>query len=575
MRTPAHVFVLVCLIGACAAPAAVQPGPSQPASAPAAVEPDPVARVLREAARDEQVVALLRELCADHAPRLTGSRAADEACEWTRAKFESWGLEARLETWGMAPARFDRGPSHGRILGAQPVDLDFLTPSWTVGTQGVVGGRAVLEPKDEAELAVRTASYGAQPFRGAWIVKTGERLDGKWSRSLEALYDEQGAAGVLRAGAKSGLLLMAGDMEARNRGKRPAVRVRHDQHEAMVARLRAGEALELEFRIDNRFEDGPAPCSNVVADIKGVEFPDEYVLVQGHLDTWDGAQGAQDNGTGVATTMEAARLVMQSGIRPRRTIRFVLYTGEEQGLFGSQGYVRDHADELERISVVLNHDGGGTHLAGLDSTWAMRADMDALAARLAGLDPARPFSIREVDGLRNSGDSDHAPFVGAGVPAFFWQQSEEGYERVHHTQHDTFENTPLDDVRHSAKVVAAAAVHFAMLDHRLDRTDMKAPPRRTMGVRLGDACELERVEADSRAGKAGLKQGDKLLSVDGIPVAERGEVSDLVQRLGARQVFAVQRGDQRVEAVLDWSDDPDEPARAERTERRARRGAGP
>jgi predicted metalloprotease with PDZ domain len=161
--------------------------------------------------------------------------------------------------------------------------------------------------------------------------------------------------------------------------------------------------------------------------------------------------------------------------------------------------------------------------------------------------------------------------VAAGVPAFFWQQSEKGYERVHHTQHDTFENTPLDDVRHSAKVVAAAAVHFAMLDHRLDRTDMKAPPRRTMGVRLGDACELERVESDSRAGKAGLKQGDKVLSIDGTPVASRGEVTELVQRQGARQVFVVQRGAERIEAVLDWSDDPDEVQRAERAKRRAER----
>lgn len=528
---------------------------------------DDFARALAFARADDRTIELLKILCEEHAPRLTGSRKADAACEWARAQFESFGLEARLETWGMAAARFDRGPSFGRVLGDEPLELDFMTASWTVGTQGARRGPARLEPRDQAELD----AVGEEALRGAWLVRVDERLDAAWRKRLDELHDRVQPLGLLRAGAKSGLLVMSGDFRAQSRGKRPTVRVRFDQHEELVRRLRAGARVELEFQIDNRFEDGPVPCSNVVADLVGSEFPDEYVIVQGHLDTWDGAQGAQDNGTGVATTMEAARVLAQSGVRPRRTIRFVLYTGEEQGLYGSQGYVRDHADELARTSIVLNHDGGGTFLAGLDATYAMLPDMQPLAERLRGLDARRPFELREVEALRNSGDSDHAPFVGAGVPAFFWKQSERDYTFVHHTQNDTFANVPLDEVRHSSKVVMLAALHFANLDRLLDRTDMEPLPRRMLGVRLGEDATIERVEKDGRGAAAGLLVGDRVVELDGAKVADRADLVEKLQGGGARKSCVALRGEARLELVLDWSADSDERRRAERAARRAER----
>jgi hypothetical protein len=573
LATVLSSIVLLCV--ACQAPGPMV-RPHAPDAVPATVveearpaQPvgDEFERVLALARADDRTIELLKTLCEEHAPRLTGSRKADAACEWARAQFESWGLEARLETWGMAAARFDRGPSFGRVLGDEPIELDFMTAAWTVGTEGVQRGPARIEPRDQAELD----ALGAEALRGAWMVRVDERMDAAWRKRLDALYDEHAPRGLLRAGAKSGLLVMSGDFRAQSRGKRPAVRVRFDQHEELVRRLRAGRPVELEFLIDNRFEDGPVPCANVVADLVGAEFPDEYVIVQGHLDTWDGAQGAQDNGTGVATTMEAARVLARSGVRPRRTIRFVLYTGEEQGLFGAQGYVRDHADELLRTSIVLNHDGGGTFLAGLDATPAMLADMEPLAERLRALDPLRPFELREVDGLRNSGDSDHAPFVAAGVPAFFWKQSARDYTYVHHTQNDIFANAPLDEVRHSSKVVLLAALHFANLDRLLDRTDMEPLPRRMLGARLGEDATIERVEKDGRGAAAGLAVGDRVVELDGARVADRADFVEKLQQGGARKQCVALRGGTRLELVLDWSGDPDEARRAERAARRAER----
>ena len=110
---------------------------------------------------------------------------------------------------------------------------------------------------------------------------------------------------------------------------------------------------------------------NVIADIPGTEKPDEIVIVGGHIDSWDGATGTTDNGTGVATTLEAARLLMAAGAKPRRTIRFMLWSGEEQGLLGSVAWIKDHAAELDNISAVLVHDGGTNYVSGIQATAAM------------------------------------------------------------------------------------------------------------------------------------------------------------------------------------------------------------
>ena len=121
-----------------------------------------------------------------------------------------------------------------------------------------------------------------------------------------------------------------------------------------------------EFNIDNRWIKGPIEVHNVVAELKGSEFPDEIVVVGGHLDSWNspGSQGASDNGTGSCSTLEAARLLIKSGVKPKRTIRFILFTGEEQGLLGSTDYVKQHEAELPKISACIVDDGGSNYQSG-------------------------------------------------------------------------------------------------------------------------------------------------------------------------------------------------------------------
>ena len=156
----------------------------------------------------------------------------------------------------------------------------------------------------------------------------------------------------------------------------PTITLLRKQYDEITGWLKAGKAVTLEFDIRNHFKKGPIKLYNVIADIPGTEKPDEYVIVGGHIDSWDGATGTTDNGTGVATTLEAARILMKSGVRPKRTIRFMLWSGEEQGLLGSAAYVKSHKDLMSRISAVLVHDGGTNYLSGIGATETMLADFE-------------------------------------------------------------------------------------------------------------------------------------------------------------------------------------------------------
>lgn len=533
-------------------------GPAAKADA-AAIE-----RVLALAKSDNRVMDHLRTLTQEIGPRLTGSNHFNHAAQWCQAQFESWGLAAHLEKWGEFPAGFDRGPSHGRMVAPATMDLTFITNAWSVGTQGAVRGAALLEPAKAEEI-----DAALDHLAGAWILRSRDRIDSKLRNRFNKLCEQAGVAGFVSSGGKSGLLGMFGNQRVDLDKLKQEVEIRllHEHYDALLERLKKGEKVELEFDVQNEFTPGPVPCYNVVADLEGQEFPHEYVIVGGHLDSWDGAEGAQDNGTGVATTLEAARLIAASGAKPRRTIRFLLFGGEEQGLLGSNRYVKDHADLLAKTSVAFIHDGGANHLTGVRPTYAMLDDFERVFAPLKDFDPARPFEVTEADGLVNSGDSDHAPFIAAGVPGFFWEQSEEGYDRVHHTQYDTLETVDPAEEKHSACVVAVAALGFANLDHLVDRTDTKPVEPRHMGINL-DNLTVASISKGGKASDAGWKEGDVIASVDGVKVESRGDVTRLLQKDGPLKTVRLKRGEEVIDSVLDYSADPAEKERRERSVRR-------
>jgi len=331
------------------------------------------------------------------------------------------------------------------------------------------------------------------------------------------------------------------------------------------------EPVELEFDLDHKFTEGPIPCYNVVATLEGSEFPDEFVFVQAHIDSWDEAEGTCDNGTGTSTTLEAARILTSLGVKPRRSIRFLLYSGEEQGLFGSAGYVRDHPELHSKISIVLNHDNGTNFLRGIDATAAMRPQFERVFAPVMALNEEFPFTILDVETVSGS-SSDHAPYIDAGIPAFHWDQNEEGYRFIHHTQNDVFSAAIPEQQRHSATVVSLSAWGFANEDELVDRTDMKAPSKRKMGVYLDD-LNIRRVLEGTAAAAAGWEAGDVIVSVNGEEMGSRRELNVALQLGDSKVAVNLKRGDEIIETVLDYSDDPEEEARARWRERQAKRDA--
>jgi hypothetical protein len=523
-----------------------------------------LARIVELGQTDNRAAAELQTLCKTIGPRLTGTEKFDRAARWAVDQFKSFRLDAHLEQWGEFPAAFRRGYASGGMVAPQGIDYDFTTSAWSPGTKGPARGPAILEPKTEEDLQA-----AKDHFAGAWIVYADPAPSAKIRREIREACEAAGALGFIRPGSKNGRLHMGGTQGVDLEKAKPQVQIQLQQlqYADLVTRLQNKEAVELEFDVANVLSPGPVPCTNVVADLAGTEHKDEFVVVGGHLDSWDAAEGAQDNGTGSATTIEAARLIAAAGGKPRRTIRFVLFGGEEQGLLGSAGYVKAHAEEMAKTSLALIHDGGGTAAVGLNATYAMLDDFRRVFAPVEDLDPTYPFRVEESAGLENSGDSDHASFLQAGVPGFFWKQSEKGYERVHHTQFDVYEAVDLRQVEHTALVVAASAWGFAELDHLLDRTDMKPATRRRMRVSL-DGATVGSVEDGGKAAAAGWQKGDVILSVDGVEAKDRDAISEMLQHGGPKKVIRLQRGDAVVETTLDWSDEAGEKERAERDARR-------
>ncbi len=534
------------------------------AAGPARAQTDDAQRLIALAREDSRVMEHLDHLSNRIGPRLTGSDAYETACAWALAQFEAFGLEnCRLERWGEIAVGFNRGPASGRMLAPELKELSFATNAWTAGTRGRVSGIAVLAPSTAAELdAVRAK------LPGAWVVSRASSGRGRgapqgsreFRDQLEAAYDEAGIAGTIRPG-RGELLLTSGSPRITfdKLPTRPAIQLLAAQHGEIVKRIEAGEEVRLEFDIRNWFKQGPIAQHNVIAEIRGSEKPDEVVIVGGHLDTWDGATGTNDNGTGVATALEAARLLVKAGVKPKRTIRFMLWGGEEQGLLGSRAYVEKHRDAMASVSAVLVHDGGTNYCAGITATPAMTAQLREVFAPVASLDPELPFEVREVQGL-SGGGSDHDSFLRADVPGFFWiQKGRAVYSRTHHTQFDTFEQAIPEYQRNSAIVIAVGALGIANLPALLSRENLRAPSRgqggRRLGVMLADDMTIDEIVEDSVAARAGLLAGDKVLRIGQTPTPDSAELRAAMQAAPAKTTVTVLRAGSEVVAAIEFPPD--------------------
>ena len=488
-------------------------------------QPAAVKKMIETAKTDNQVMRHLDILTNRFGGRLIGSDAYENAAEWVMHEYRKWGLETYVEEAGEVPVGFNRGPWFGRMIGGdQPMTLHFVTPSYTSGTKGLQRGHVLMEPQSEGELKrMRHALKGAWVLlggtSGGWpidrsakgdslreVVKaensiieqqneekrkaawgTGKRAETQPLKEVPGLYyKEMVEAGVLGFIQSAPVPLRAlydrpmVDNPATTFDDLPTVPdIKLDEHQFALIRRMAEERREfqLEFDIRNHFKLGPVKYHNVIAAIRGTKYPDEYVIVSGHLDAYDVATGAIDCGTGIAPMMEAARLIALSGAKPKRTILFIGFAGEEFGLLGAQAWAKRHERELPKISNLFNRDGGPTPPVGIAVPQAMYDDFVKVCEPVKDIRPDFPFEVTVAQPRKRPtrmGGTDASVFAMKGVPTLgFREEDVKGYNfsygEIWHTERDRFDHQIPEYMEQTAIVTAVVALGVANLDKQLSR----------------------------------------------------------------------------------------------------------
>lgn len=432
--------------------------------------------------------------------RPVGTHMLNHAEDWVAGQFRSWGLDVTLQEAVTINVGFDRGPWSGRMLSEDGFKLHFGTPAYTAGTRGPQKGRVYLEPKNQREFdRVRGALKGAWvlletgPSSGLAIdaspkadsIRTAQLAEGKKDIQIP-MYRQMVEAGVLGFIRPAKLPMqvlynraMCFELTMETLPRTCDILLDEHQFEVIKRKCVNREDFMLEFDIRNHFFPGPMKYHNILAVIKGTKYPDEYVMMGSHLDAYDIATGSTDDGQGVCVTMEAARLLAAAGAKPKRSIMFCIWTGEEYGLLGSKYFVENKTIPWDKISNYFNRDGGPLASSSITVPPSMYEDFVKACKPLFDYNPDIPFTVNEREGEpqprpTRAGGSDHAYFALNGIPAISFRERDVfGYDFVYrdiwHTEDDLYDKLIPVYMEHSAVVQAVTAYGIANLDHLLSR----------------------------------------------------------------------------------------------------------
>lgn len=481
-----------------------------------------VAEIISIGKTDNQTMNHLDVLSNRIGGRPIGSDAYANAVTWAATKFKEWGMQVELHEAGTLPVGFNRGPWFGRLLGDVPMTLHFATPSYTSGTKGVQMGHVLPEPKTQAEFNAMKGS-----LKGAWVLITGKnegwpidysakadsarakiiaenieiaeknraimaenRKNGESKEFLKLkdepalFYKQMREAGILGIIQSSPVPIQAmydrknvDHMSFDNLPTVPDIKLDENQFAVIEQMVKERRTFFLEFDIRNHFKPGPVKYHSVIGKIPGTKYPDEYVIMGGHLDAFDVATGGVDDGSGVAPSMEAARLIMKAGGKPKRTILVCLWAGEEFGLLGSKAWVESNRNKLPKISNMFNRDYVPFVPTGIYVTEAMWKDMEKICEPLNSINPEYPFELLKRPARpkpKVAGGSDSGTFAVEGVPTVGFRAEDPfghyfSYREVWHTERDMYNKCPPEYQEHTAIVTAIVVLGVANLDHLLSR----------------------------------------------------------------------------------------------------------
>lgn len=537
------------------APAAAPP--QQTPQTPAKDPNDPIERIKDEGMNRSQVMQTLSYLSDVIGPRLTASPGMKRSNEWTRDQLTKWGLQnAHLESWGPFGRGWSLKRFSAQITEPLTIPLIAYPKAWSPAVGPLTAEVIYFDAKDEADLErfkgkLKGAIVLTSVMREvkAQFEATGTRLNEKEllaladaaeparggagrgrfggtpeqraafafaAAKLRFMYDE-GAAVLIdpsRIGDGGTIFVQSAAMPA-PAGADPsapnAVRqvpvydksapkvlpqlVLAVEHYNRIARMiAAGEKVKMTVDLGVEWQDADPMGYNTIAEIPGTDLKDEVVMLGGHMDSWHAGTGATDNAAGVSVAMEAVRIIQTLGLKPRRTIRIGLWTGEEQGLLGSRAYVAEHfgkmepaagapaaapggrpaagnlvtKPEYEKFSGYFNLDNGtgkvrGVYLQGNESVRSLFRQW---------LMPFRDMGATTLS-ISNTGGTDHLSFDGIGLPGFQFIQDEIEYDtRTHHSNQDVFDRIQADDMKQASTIMAAFVYNAATRDEKLPRKPM-------------------------------------------------------------------------------------------------------
>ena len=473
-----------------------------------AQEKDPVIEnIIKEANENSNLERLAHELLDVVGPRLVGTPQMEHASKWAIAQYAKWGIEARKENYGTWRG-WERGITHIDMVSPRVQSLDGTQLAWnpSTGKKGVtaeavtmpnfadvaafkawlpsIKGKLVLISMNQPtgrpdynweEFATEESFQKMKDDRDAmtreW--RANIRRTGYNTRTIIAALEDAGAAGLVACNWSRGFGVNK-IFSARTK-KIPTVDMELEDYTMLYRLAESGNKPELKIVAESK-DLGEVPTFNTIAEIKGTEKPDEYVMLSAHFDSWDGGTGATDNGTGTLVMLEAMRLLKKLYPNPKRTILVGHWGSEEQGLNGSRGFVEDHPEIVKNIQALFNQDNGTGRVVNISGSGFLHS-YDYLGRWLNAV----PRSITKhietsFPGRPSTGGTDHASFLAAGAPAFNLSALNWSYwDYTWHTNRDTYDKIVFDDLRNNAILTAILAYKASEDPERVSNEKMVMP----------------------------------------------------------------------------------------------------
>jgi hypothetical protein len=419
------------------------------------------AHEIQERALRSPAYSWLLELTDSIGPRLTGSPSSVQAARWAAARMNEIGLEnVRLEPWPLGSG-WTRGTAEAELISPPRTRLNIASYGWTGSTRnGAVDADVIEVHREKLEGDWRTGAgwngkivfvASQSPVQGG---AEGPQLDALVSTAIRA-----GAVAVIARDMRPGLMLTHTGPVKLGEGNKvyeiPVLDIAAEHQKLIERLLDKHERVRLRLNVQNHFV-GSVPAANVSGEIRGAENPEQIVLLGAHLDSWDLGAGAIDDGMGVATVLAAAQAIKAAGLRPRRTIRVVLFTGEEEGLLGSRAWTRQHAADLPNLLCALVLDWGEGPITAIPV--AGHPELETELAPMVEL-LNRVQKVRFAEAFLNFTDA--YPFTLAGIPGLALYQESKDYAEVAHSAADTFDKVDAQTLARNAATLAVAGFWIA------------------------------------------------------------------------------------------------------------------